>query len=208
MLPPEPASTNALRQPFPLDGQSCVVMAGRPPGLPGGRGDRARTTRGHSCRERLPRRPSRCWVSVVRLIDARSASSAIGMRRRRRASRISSPSLDNARRTGTGVPDSAPLSTPPMSVFVRDRPSRQREIQRMRGTAWFRDPQRHGRLDDGHHRRIAVQVRSMVAPCGHDHGCRRMLPHPAQHLVVALADGLVCRDAADHPDGSPVTRRD
>ena len=40
--------------------------------------------------------------SVVRLIEARSARIATGIRRRRRASRISCPSLRSVRITGTG----------------------------------------------------------------------------------------------------------
>lgn len=47
--------------------------------------------------------PFSALYRVIRLIDARSAMSSVGMRRRSRASRMSCPSLRMARRTGIGV---------------------------------------------------------------------------------------------------------
>ena len=52
------------------------------------------------CDSRVPPRSIRC--RVVRLNMARSAISAVGMRRRRRASRRSAPSLRSMGRVGSG----------------------------------------------------------------------------------------------------------
>ena len=49
-----------------------------------------------------PGSPFSTLLSVVRLISARSAIVAVGMRRRRRASRRSAPTFVRACRTGSG----------------------------------------------------------------------------------------------------------
>lgn len=49
-----------------------------------------------------PASPRSTFTSVVLLMDARSAKRAVGIRRRRRASRRSCPNLRSARRTGIG----------------------------------------------------------------------------------------------------------
>ena len=56
--------------------------------------------------------------------------------------------------------------------------------------SFLRHLQRHRRLNDGQHGGVAAKVRTVVSPRSHHARRCRMLPQPAQHLVVALADGL------------------
>jgi hypothetical protein len=75
-----------------------------------------------------PGTPFSTLFSVVRLMDARSAIRATGMRRRRRASRISRPNFRRARITGMGVADiggalitSKLIDVKTLSVYYNER---------------------------------------------------------------------------------------